>query len=207
MNKLSAYKNIIFDLGNVIIRLNSDGCMKAFAQLGLAKYLDPSQHPEGTKLMHELGLGLISTEEFCDGVRHISGLEITNRQIIDAANVMLAELPHNRLDALLKLRAQGKRVFLLSNTIDMHWDYCIEHLFPYAGHTVDDYFEQVFLSQRMHLDKPDHRIFEEVVRQTDIAPADTLFIDDLAANCDAARTSVGWHVFQNKRYDDWLQLL
>lgn len=201
-----SYKNIIFDLGNVLVRLNSDGCMKAFAALGLAPYLDLSQHSEGPELMHKLGLGLISTKEFCDGVRTLSGLPITDREIIDTANVMLGEIPTRKMDVLLSLRAKGKRVFLLSNTIDIHWDYCVEHLFPYDGHSVDDYFEQVFLSQRMHLDKPDQRIFKEVVRQTGIIPADTLFIDDLPANCKAAQESVGWHVFQNKNFDDWLEL-
>lgn len=207
MNKISTYDNIIFDLGNVIVRLDSDRCMKSFSELGLAPYLNPKQHPEGFELMHKVGLGFISTQEFCDGIRNISGLNITNRQIIDAANVMLAEIPHNRLDALLSLRSQGKRVFLLSNTIDIHWNYCVENLFPYNGHKVEDYFEQVFLSQRMHMEKPSSEIFKEVANQTGIMPDDTIFIDDLAQNCDAARKSVGWHVFQNKNFDDWLTLL
>lgn len=201
-----AYKNVIFDLGNVLVRLDSDGCMRAFAELGLAQYLDPKQHPEGFELMHKVGLGVITTEEFCDGVRALSGTNVTNRQIIDAANVMLAGIPHNKLDELLRLRSRGKHVFLLSNTIDIHWDYCVEKLFPYDGHTVSDYFEQVFLSQRMHLEKPDPRIFEEVVRQTGVATDETLFIDDLPANCEAAQKSAGWHVFQNKNFDDWLAL-
>lgn len=205
--KLTDYKNIIFDLGNVIVRLNSEGCMKAFADLGLAPYLDPTKHTEGQVLMHKLGLGLISTGEFCNEVRRLSGLAITDGQIVDAANVMLAEIPHDRLDILLKLRAEGKHVFLLSNTIDMHWDYCVERLFLYDGHTVNDYFERVYLSQRMHLEKPDHRIFEEVVRATGIQPEETLFIDDLPANCDAARQSVGWNVFQNTSFDSWLTLV
>jgi HAD superfamily hydrolase (TIGR01509 family) len=59
----------------------------------------------------------------------------------------------------------------------------------------------------MYLDKPHPMIFQEVVRQTGIAANDTLFIDDLEANCQAAHQSVGWHVYQNKHFDDWLQLL
>lgn len=200
------YKNIIFDLGNVLVRLNSEGCMNAFAQLGLAPYLDPRQHSEGTELMHKLGLGLISTEEFCEDVRRLSGLEISDNQIIDAANVMLVDIPSYKLDLLLRLRSQGKHVFLLSNTIDIHWDYCVKELFPYNGHSVDDYFDHIFLSQRMHLEKPDHRIFEEVERQTGIAAKETLYIDDLEANCNAAKNSVGWNVFQNRNFDDWLSL-
>lgn len=204
--KETEFENIVFDLGNVLVRLNSDGCMKAFADLGLAAYLNPSQHTEGQKLMQQLGLGLVSTEDFCEGVRKLSGLNITNRQIMDAANVMLAELPHSKLDILLSLREQGKHVFLLSNTIDIHWDYCVDNLFPYNGHTIDDYFDRIFLSQRMHLAKPDPRIFQEVAKQTNVNPDKTLFIDDLEVNCTAAKQSVGWHAFQNKGFDDWITL-
>lgn len=200
------YQNIVFDLGNVLVRLNSEGCMSAFQQLGLGAFLQPQAHPEGRQLMHRLGLGLISTQDFCSEVRHLSGLDISDRQIVDAANVMLSDIPDIKKATLLRLRADGHRLFLLSNTIDMHWEYCCQHLFPYKGHTVDDYFEQVFLSQRLHLEKPDHRIFETVAAQTGIKSDDTLFIDDLPENCEAARRAVGWHVFQNRHFDDWLSL-
>lgn len=201
------FKNIVFDLGNVLARLDSQACINAFSELGLAEYLDAKQHPEGHVLMHKLGLGLISTEDFCGDVRRMSGLNVTDKQIEDATNKMLVEIPDVKKEKLLQLKAQGKRLFLLSNTIDMHWDYCVKYLFPYKGYNVDDYFEQVFLSQRMHLDKPNPEIFKEVVRQTGINSDDTLFIDDLEANCEAARKSVGWHIYQNKNFDDWLQLL
>ena len=59
----------------------------------------------------------------------------------------------------------------------------------------------------MHMEKPDPKIFKEVVRQTGIGPDDTLFIDDLEANCIAAGQSVGWHVYQNKNFDDWMQMM
>lgn len=193
-------------MGNVLARLDSQACINAFAELGLAPYLDAQQHPEGHVLMHKLGLGLISTEDFCNEVRKMSGLKVTDKQIEDATNKMLVEIPDEKKEKLLQLKAEGKRLFLLSNTIDMHWDYCVKYLFPYIGYNVDDYFEQVFLSQRMHLDKPNPGIFKKVVRQTGIKPDDTLFIDDLEANCEAAHLSAGWHVYQNKNFDDWLQL-
>lgn len=203
------YNNIVFDLGNVLVHLDMEDYLNALAGLGLTEYLDAKLHPESRQLMHKLGLGLISTNEFCNEVRSMSGLNITDKQIVDATNKMLGEIPDVKKEALLKLKSQGKRLFLLSNTIDMHWDYCVKELFPYKGYQVDDFFENIniFLSQRMHLDKPNSMIFQEVVRQTGIAANDTLFIDDLEANCQAAHQSVGWHVYQNKHFDDWLQLL
>ena len=57
----------------------------------------------------------------------------------------------------------------------------------------------------MHLAKPDACIFEEVMRQANILPEETLFIDDLKENCEAAE-SIGIHTFQNVNFDAWLSL-
>lgn len=200
------YQNIVFDLGNVLVRLDSVACQQAFANLGLTPYLEGDHKAEGQQLMHQLSLGLISTQKFCDDLRTLTKLPLTDEAIANAANKMLADIPDEKKAMLLRLRAEGKRVFLLSNTIDMHWNYCVKALFPYQGHTVDDYFEAVFLSQRLHLEKPDPAIYQEVVRQTGIAADDTLFIDDLAPNCEGAQASVGWHVYQNQHFNDWLSL-
>ena len=73
------------------------------------------------------------------------------------------------------------------------------------NHGIEDYFEHCFLSQRMHLAKPDAHIYEEVIRQANIHPDETLFIDDLKENCEAAE-KLGIHTFQNVKFDDWLAL-
>lgn len=61
--------------------------------------------------MHNLGLGLISTSQFCNAIRSLSGLPITDRQIVDAANAMLVEIPDRKKEILLRLRKEGKKVF------------------------------------------------------------------------------------------------
>ena len=199
------YKNIIFDLGNVLVKLDSPGCMNAFKALGMEKLTDFVAYPEAKKLMGELGIGLISTEQFCDAARDLTQTTVSNHQMIEAANRMLVVIPDEKKRRLLELKSKGYRLFLLSNTIDIHWDYCVENLFPYQGHNVDDYFEKVFLSQRLHLSKPDARIYEEVIRQAEIVPEESLFIDDLKENCVAAE-KLGIHTFQNVEFDDWLGL-
>ena len=72
-------------------------------------------------------------------------------------------------------------------------------------HGVDDYFEKTFLSQEMHMKKPDDEIFQQVVKDAAMDPGATLFIDDLEVNCEAAERN-GIHTFQNKNFDDWMQL-
>ena len=199
------YKNIIFDLGNVLVKLNPDGCIGAFKAIGMGELVDTNPQSEGMKLMSKLGVGMITTEEFCEAARKLTGTDVTNEEIINAANKMLVEIPDEKKERLLQLKKAGYRLFLLSNTIDIHWDYCVELLFPYQNHGVEDYFEQCFLSQRMHLAKPNARIYEEVIRQANIHPDETLFIDDLKENCEAAE-KLGIHTFQNVKFDDWLEL-
>ena len=199
------YKNIIFDLGNVLVKLNPEGCIGAFKAIGMGELVDTNPQSEGMKLMSKLGVGMITTEEFCEAARKLTGTDVTNEDIIDAANKMLVEIPDEKKERLLQLKKAGYRLFLLSNTIDIHWDYCVELLFPYQNHGVEDFFEHCFLSQRMHLAKPDARIYEEVIRQANINPNETLFIDDLKENCEAAE-KLGIHTFQNVKFDDWLAL-
>ena len=199
------YKNIIFDLGNVLVKLNPEGCIGAFKAIGMGELVDSNPQSEGMKLMSKLGVGMITTEEFCEAARKLTGADVTNEEIIAAANKMLVEIPDEKKERLLQLKKAGYRLFLLSNTIDIHWDYCVELLFPYQNHGVEDYFEQCFLSQRMHLAKPNARIYEEVIRQANIHPDETLFIDDLKENCEAAE-KLGIHTFQNVKFDDWLVL-
>ena len=199
------YKNIIFDLGNVLVKLNPEGCIGAFKAIGMGELVDSNPQSEGMKLMGKLGVGMITTEAFCDAARELTGTDVTNEDIIDAANKMLVEIPDYKKERLLQLKKAGYRLFLLSNTIDVHWGYCVEHLFPYQNHGVEDYFEHCFLSQRMHLAKPDAHIYEEVIRQANIYPDETLFIDDLKENCEAAE-KLGIHTFQNVKFDDWLAL-
>ena len=199
------YKNIIFDLGNVLVKLNPEGCIGAFKAIGMGELVDSNPQSEGMKLMSKLGVGMITTEAFCDAARELTGADVKNEEIIAAANKMLVEIPDYKKARLLQLKKAGYRLFLLSNTIDIHWDYCVDYLFPYQNHGVEDYFEQCFLSQRMHLAKPDARIYEEVIRQANIHPDETLFVDDLKENCEAAE-KLGIHTFQNVKFDDWLEL-
>ena len=145
------YKNIIFDLGNVLVKLNPEGCIGAFKAIGMGELVEQNPQSEGMKLMSKLGVGMITTEEFCDAARKLTGSDVTNVEIIDAANKMLVVIPDEKKERLLQLKKAGYRLFLLSNTIDIHWDYCVEHLFPYQNHGVEDYFEQCFLSQRMRV--------------------------------------------------------
>ena len=200
------YKNIVFDLGNVLVKLDEHETIKRFEQLGLKDAGHISENPEMLKLFQDMGIGLLSNREFFDSFRRIANSEATDNQITDAANAMLRYIPDEKKQKLLDLRKAGYRVYLLSNTNDIHWRYCADVLFPMQDYGINDYFDGMFLSQELHVEKPDDRIFQIVIKETGILPNETLFVDDLEENCLAAKRN-GFHTFQNIGFDDWMKIL
>ena len=198
------YKNIVFDLGNVLVKLDVQETLRRFALLGMKEAGHLNENPELFRLFQDLGIGRVSNQEFFDGFRRITNTAATDEQITDAANGMLRYIPDEKKQRLLDLRRAGCRVYLLSNTNDIHWRYCADVLFPMQNYGVDDYFDGVFLSQELHVEKPDDRIFQIVIKETGIDPNESLFVDDLEKNCQAAERN-GFHTFQNKSFDDWLE--
>ena len=180
------YKNIIFDLGNVLVKLDEDATMRAFEKLGMGSFKHLRENPEALQLFQAMG-------------------NATDKQITDATNAMLLIIPDVKKQKLIDLRKAGYHTFLLSNTIDIHWRYCKDKLFPMGNYTADDYFDRIFTSQEMHMKKPDDEIFQTVIKEACINPNETIFIDDLEVNCIAAEKN-GIHAFQNKEFDDWMEL-
>ncbi len=179
-------RNIIVDLGGVLTGLDRLRCIEAFKNIGagaIAGYVDECRQED---FFHDLEVGNTDTGEFCEAVRRAcQGCDATDEAVCDAWNALLTGIPQHRLDMLLELK-RDHRLVLLSNTNPIHWHKAEAEYFSAGGHAVSDYFEQVFLSYRMHLVKPDEEIFRRVLRETGFAPSDTLFIDDSAANRAAA---------------------
>ena len=153
-------------------------------------------------LVRRLETGGIGEEDFYGEVRRLTGRGASDEEIRWAWNQFLVDVDDRKKRRLLSLRRRY-RVFLLSNTNVMHWEYACQKLFPLRGFGVDDYFHGVFLSYELGLAKPDKAIFEAALRLAGLNAGETLFIDDLKANCDAARAT-GLRTWQNLHDNDWL---
>ena len=195
-------RNIIFDLGNVIVKLDEQATINAFGDLGVDCHGHIRNHQELNHLFQLMEVGKITNEVFFDIFRRIAKHSVTDKQITDATNAMLIEIPTDKKNNLLRLKQNGVRTFLLSNTMDLHWHYCTKMLFPMGSYSVMDYFDNIFVSHEMHMKKPDDILFKTVIDGAFIDPNETLFIDDLEENCLAAQKN-GIHAFQNKNFYDW----
>lgn len=179
-------KNIIFDMGGVLVGLDPTRCIHAFREVGCGNIAAYVEEHRTEDLFLDTELGRITTEEFCQEVRRICSANTSDERIVWAWNELLCPVSLEKLVRLRQLKERGYRLFLLSNTNTMHWEYCRDHFFTAEGATADNYFERIFLSYEMHLAKPDTAIFEEALRQAGINATETLFIDDSEANCLAA---------------------
>ena len=103
---------------------------------------------------------------------------------------MLDELPAERLQFVDSLRTKGHPVYLLSNGNDLHFD------FINRKYGLDSHFDGFFLSQKMHMAKPEPEIFESVQKELG-NPENVIFIDDLQANRLAAEQTVHWQTFES----------
>jgi putative hydrolase of the HAD superfamily len=184
------FRNIIFDLGGVILDINMQKALDGFAALGLPESELRFDVGEAADLMHRYQLGQFTTDEFCKLVAAKCTPGTTPEQVALAWNSICIGIPERKLNAIKALKQRAK-VYLLSNTNDLHWQYCLDHWFNAGGNRCEDFFDKVFLSQDMHLEKPHSEIFEHVIKAIGAVrgseTSDTIFLDDNIDNVNAAK--------------------
>jgi putative hydrolase of the HAD superfamily len=201
-----AIKNIIFDLGGVLLDIDLNYCMRQMQALGIdldAFKKKGMQTPIGTKaavlgeglvangVMHLYQTGDITTEAFLEGVRKYCKEGTTREQVLEAWNSCCIAIPSYRLDKLRELKQKGYTICMLSNTNEAHWQEIVKKCFG-GQEVVDELFDHVFLSQEMHMAKPNDEIYLEVLRQINAKAEECFFLDDSSANLEAA-AALGFH--------------
>lgn len=179
-------RNIVFDLGGVVIDLTRERAVEALAALGLKD----ADSVLGLYRQQEPFLGIetgrLHAGEFFELLR-ISCPGASDVQLTEAFNQFLAGIPLERLRRLRELRDNGIRIYALSNTNPIMYNSWIAEHFRQEGLSINDYFDGIVTSFQELCCKPDIRIFETVLRRYGLKGEETLMLDDSAANCEAAR--------------------
>jgi glucose-1-phosphatase len=186
----SSFKNIIFDLGGVIINLSVAATFKAFAKAS-GKPIEEIAPCAEHQVFLDYEKGLITDEAFRDQVRALFGWKSTDDEFDACWNAMLLDIPMDRLQFLEKLKTTH-RVFLLSNTNEIHLRKFNQILNNTSGQaSMDYYFHKAYYSHHMKMRKPDTAIFEYLLKENNLEPAHTLFLDDNLSNLQgAAQTGI-----------------
>ncbi len=187
MELLKGIKNIIFDLGGVIINIDYTLTLNEFKALGLKNVEKLYTQFSQMDWFDKYDRGGISSETFIKEFSKVLDPGTSNDQIIHAWNSMLLGFPQERAELLLDLKKRY-RTFLLSNTNDLHFKYYFKQLRKLYGYKeMKLFFEKDYYSHLIGMRKPDREIFEFVIRENGLNPLETLFIDDTLQHVEGAR--------------------
>jgi putative hydrolase of the HAD superfamily len=186
-------KNIIFDLGNVLLDLELPNIEHGFRQLFGDDYAKAGAELKKNQIFELYETGGLSTEEFVDAIRMSVTPHLLPEQVIGVWNSIFRTMPTERFDMLLRLR-QNYKVFLLSNINDLHANWIDDYML--REHNLDGfqsiYFDGVYYSHLIRLRKPNADAYEYVLADAEIKAEESVFIDDLQVNI-AAAANVGIH--------------
>ena len=203
---MSSIRNIAFDLGGVVLALSYENAVSRFEEIGLRdarSHLDAfCQHG----IFGDLELGRISAEQFRVELGKLIGRDVTASDCYYAWHGYVETVPQHNLDMLLHLRQQDYKVCLLSNTNPYMMQWACSPDFDGGSHSIDYYFDHLYLSYECKIMKPSSGIFEKMLQGQKSTPDETLFIDDSPKNCSAAQ-KLGIHTLCPQNNEDWIPAL
>jgi glucose-1-phosphatase len=192
---------IIFDLGGVLLNLDTQRTVNAFKELGVKNIeqemagilnRDPRMNTPG--LFNQYETGKISSSGFRDRLRECAGMDLDDDDINRAWTSMLLDIPRENL--LLLERLSGSfRVFMLSNTNEIHVKNLRARNNGFSD--LEKVFEKAYLSFEIGMRKPDVEIFSHVIKDARLVAGNSLFIDDSVLNIEGAEKA-GLQTFQHK---------
>lgn len=198
-------KNLLFDLGGVIMDICRLNCVASFERLGMkdADSFLGEYSQKGPFL--QLEEGLITEAEFRTAVRTFIDGDVTDAQIDKAFCDFLVGIPVHRLAQLRELKKRYD-IYMLSNTNPIMWHSRIAEVFRHEGMEREDYFDGIVTSFEARSIKPDAKIFHTVVEKLGVKPEETLFLDDSQKNLDAA-AQLGFHTLLVTPGSEFFELL
>jgi glucose-1-phosphatase len=184
--KNNSVRNLVFDLGGVILDLSVESTMEEFSKLSGFSKEKVKQVFSSSPEFNLYEKGAMGDQQFREFIRETYAPKATYEQIEKAWNAMLKGIPTGKLDLLNTLK-NTYHVFLLSNTNGIHLDYINGNLLPSGVESLDNYFHTAYYSHRMLKRKPDAEIYEQVLSENNLKASETLFLDDNLFNVEGAK--------------------
>jgi glucose-1-phosphatase len=201
---MAKIKNVIFDLGGVLLDIDIAKTEAAFEQLGIKDFKNNYSLHKADSLFDDLETGKITEAAFYDGIRNISQTQLTDAEIKNAWNALLLDFRTESL-AFLQQIAAKYNLYLLSNTNSIHLAAFNEIFKRDTGKdSLDSYFTKAYYSSIIGLRKPHAAIYSFVLADAGITADETLFVDDLIYNIEGAK-AVGiqtHHLQPHERIED-----
>ncbi|SLM61177.1 MULTISPECIES: glucose-1-phosphatase [Dickeya] len=173
----------IFDLGNVVIDVDFNRVLGVWSSLSGAPLATLRERFTMGHTFEQHERGEISDEEFASRLCHEMGISLSFEQFSAGWQAIFHGIRKDVIDIMYRLRQEGHRVVILSNTNRLHCQ-CWPALYPDVIPAAD----KLYLSQEMGYRKPEAAIYQQVLREEGVSAADACFFDDNPANIDAAQS-------------------
>lgn len=202
-----AIKNIVLDLGGVLLNIDYYKTIEAFKQLGIPNFEELFTQAKQEHLFDKYESGLINSDDFIEGLKKKLPSTISEEEIKSAWNAMLLDFPDERLKFLLELK-QNYNTVLLSNTNPIHLEAFLKIIHKNNGiDSLENHFDKVYFSSDMGMRKPNPEIFLEVCKDQGFKPSETLFIDDTEQHVEGAKKAGLMAAHLEIKKQDIIQLL
>jgi glucose-1-phosphatase len=183
---MSEIKNIIFDLGGVIINLDIPKTITEFNKISKKPFESVYTQLQQSPIFDLFDKGQIPESDFFNELNKAIENNVDHSHLRKAWDAMLLDFPKHRLDLLENLKP-NYRLFLLSNTNETHIETFEADLYKVHGYkNLEPFFEKVYYSCRVGMRKPDQEIFDMVLNENKLNPKETLFIDDSPQHVEGA---------------------
>ena len=180
-------KNIIFDLGGVFLEIDYLKTERAFINLGVSNFSELYSQHNSTTLFEDLETGKIDAEKFCQSVREISKIHLTDKQIESAWNAMMGNVILENVSWLQKAKHQFQ-IYLFSNTNIIHYKALQKILIEQTGNnSFNENFITAYYSHHLGLRKPELQAYLSILERENLQASETLFIDDTPKNIEGAK--------------------
>ena len=193
--------DIILDMGNVLLEWNKDKILKAVAKTQ-KDYLILDKAIFQSGLWERLDLGTLTREELVDKVLSLLG-DCYQKKVEEVIWNWPAyiDIYTEVFPLLARLKENGHRIFVLSNTSPVFYELLKNQLAP-----LEKILDGFVLSCDIKAIKPDPKMFEEILRKYQLDPANCVFLDDIADNTNMAE-SLGIKAYQVKQRSDVVDIL
>lgn len=184
--ELEGIKNIIFDLGGVLLNLDYQLTKDEFIKLGVKDYDNHFTQAKQIELFDLYETGKISESNFHKELKHLTGISASTEEIISAWNAMLLDFPRERKELLLNLKNHFS-TSLLSNTNETHINAFIKIIQKDINEdSLNPLFNSVYYSNEIGFHKPTPEAFNYVLEQNNYIAEETLFLDDSIQHVEGA---------------------
>ncbi len=183
-------KNLILDMGGVILDVDYKKIFEEFKKFGCKDIQSFFTQQAQIPLVDDFEKGIISPADFRKEVRKITNLNIEDKDLDSIWNSMILGVRKADVELLKTLRNKYEKIFLFSNTNEIHIESVKYLFFKTLGYDVfATMFDKVYFSNEIRLRKPDVESFDFVVKDAGVEKKETLFIDDTSQNILGAEKS------------------